>query len=175
MNARSHEIRWLTPADAVAFQALRLAGLRASPSAFGSSYEEEKDRTGAMLQQRLATLPDRGVLGAFAQDQLIGMLGISRQDSLKTRHRMALWGVYVAPTYRGQGVAQALLQRAVAFAQGVPGAVQVHLSVNARNASAIRLYEQAGFKGYGTEPAALLVDSELHDELLMQLRLQPAS
>ncbi|GAB2713079.1 GNAT family N-acetyltransferase [Comamonas sediminis] len=175
MGAAAWEIRWLTPADAAAFQRLRLAGLRASPSAFGSSYEEEKDRSLAVIEARLAPSADQGVLGAFARSQLVGMLGIRRQDGLKTRHRMALWGVYVEPAFRGQGIAQALLAQAVAFARQVPGAVQIHLSVNAANASAIRLYEQAGFRAYGTEPAALLVDGELHDELLMQHRLQPPS
>jgi len=174
MPAVTFETRWLTPADATAFQRLRLAGLRASPSAFGSSYEEEKDRTLALIEARLAPSAEQGVLGAFAGAHLVGMLGIRRQDGLKTRHRMALWGVYVEPASRGQGIAQALLTQAVAFARQVPGAVQIHLSVNAANASAIRLYEQAGFKAYGTEPAALLVDGELHDELLMQHRLQPA-
>lgn len=175
MAAAAYEIRWLNPSDASAFQTLRLAGLRASPSAFGSSYEEEKDRALALIEARLAPSPDQGVLGAFAGGQLVGMLGIRRQDGLKTRHRMALWGVYVAPAFRGQGIAQALLARAVAFARQVPGAVQIQLSVNAANASAIRLYEQAGFHAYGTEPAALLVDGALHDELLMQHRLHPAA
>lgn len=175
LAAHAYDIRWLTPDDAAAFQALRLAGLRASPSAFGSSYEEEKDRPLAVIEARLAPAADQGMLGAFAHGQLVGMLGIRRQDALKTRHRMAMWGVYVAPSHRNQGIAQALLARAVAFARQVPGAVQVHLSVNAASGSAIRLYEQAGFKTYGTEPAALLVDGELHDELLMQLRLQPTA
>jgi RimJ/RimL family protein N-acetyltransferase len=175
MQSPAFDIRWLTPADAAAFQVLRLAGLRASPSAFGSSYEEEKDRALAVIEARLASSADQGVLGAFAQGQLVGMLGIRRQDALKTRHRMALWGVYVEPGFRGQGIAQSLLEAGVAFARQVPGAVQIHLSVNAANAGAIRLYEQAGFKAYGTEPAALLVDGELHDELLMQLRLQPGA
>ncbi|WP_460550822.1 GNAT family N-acetyltransferase [Comamonas piscis] len=173
MPSPAFDIRWLTPADAAAFQVLRLAGLRASPSAFGSSYEEEKDRALAVIEARLASSADQGVLGAFAQGQLVGLLGIRRQDALKTRHRMALWGVYVDPGFRGQGIAQSLLAEAVTFARQVPGAVQIHLSVNAANASAIRLYEQAGFKAYGTEPAALMVDGELHDELLMQHRLQP--
>ncbi len=129
----------------------------------------------ALIEARLAPSADQGVLGAFAGGQLVGMLGIRRQDGLKTLHRMALWGVYVEPASRGQGIAQALLAQAVAFARQVPGAVQIHLSVNAANGTAIRLYEQAGFKGYGTEPAALLVDGVLHDELLMQHQLQPTS
>ncbi len=124
MGAAAWEIRWLTPADAAAFQRQRLAGLRASPSAFGSSYEEEKDRSLAVIEARLAPSADQGVIGAFARSQLVGMLGIRRQDGLKTRHRMALWGVYVEPACRGQGIAQALLAQAVAFARQVPGAVR---------------------------------------------------
>lgn len=43
MTDETVRIRRLTPADAAAFQALRLAGLQREPSAFGSSFEMEFD------------------------------------------------------------------------------------------------------------------------------------
>ena len=46
-------IRQLTPADAAAFQALRLRSLRESPEAFGSSYDEEVSRPLTAVAERL--------------------------------------------------------------------------------------------------------------------------
>ena len=37
-------IRRLTPADVESYRDIRLEGLRLNPEAFGSSYEEERDR-----------------------------------------------------------------------------------------------------------------------------------
>jgi hypothetical protein len=58
-------IRRLTPADASIFQVLRLAALREAPSAFGSSYEEEKDLPASTIEARLTVQVDRGPFGAF--------------------------------------------------------------------------------------------------------------
>ena len=64
-------IRRLTLADANAFQALRLAALKDKPSAFGSSYEEEKDFPASTIEVRLAEKPDRGPFGAFEGAALV--------------------------------------------------------------------------------------------------------
>ncbi|MEG0923096.1 MAG: GNAT family N-acetyltransferase [Comamonas sp.] len=165
------DIRWLTPDDAAAFQALRLHALQESPTAFGSSYEEEKDQPLTAVQQRLVLQADRGVLGAWADGALIGTLGVLRRTALKQRHHMMIWGIYVSPSQRGQGLAQRLLADALAFARQCQGVQQVHLGVNTGNASALRIYQAAGFSIYGTEPGALCVDGQLHDEHFMLLRL----
>ncbi|MBM3117089.1 GNAT family N-acetyltransferase [Jeongeupia naejangsanensis] len=164
-------IRRLTPADAPHYQALRLAALRDTPSAFGSSYEAEKDRPIPEIETRLAPAPDHGLFGAFDGDALVGTAGLGRESMTKLRHKAILWGMYVAPGYRQRGLAGALVREAVALAKSVDDLRQINLSVNAGNTAALRLYEGAGFRRYGLEPDALLVDSELHDEILMRLAL----
>lgn len=67
-------IRRLTPADASAFQALRLCALLEAPFAFGSSYEEEKDFPVSTIEERLAVKADRGLFGAFENETLIGLM-----------------------------------------------------------------------------------------------------
>ena len=170
-SAPAVAIRWLRPADAAAFQTLRLAALQEAPSAFGMSWEEEKDEALSALQQRLAPDPDRGILGAWVGDQLVGTLGIRRQPTLKQRHKMVVWGVYVAPGQRGRSISSALLTEAVAFARQQPGVRQIHLGVTTTNTAALRLYQSAGFTIYGTEPGALMVDGVLYDEHFMVLQL----
>ena len=165
------QIRWIGPEDAPAFQALRLSGLREAPTAFGSSYAEEKDEPVDVVRQRLVQpegqARERGILGAFIGGQLVGTMGIRRLTSVKQQHQLLIWCVYVSPLHRSGGIARAMLAEALAFARTVPGALLVKLSVNADNRAALQLYQAAGFSVYGTEPAALCIDGTLHDEHLM--------
>ena len=81
-------IRRLTPADASAFQSLRLAALVEAPTAFGSSYEEEKSFTTATVEGRLAHHVDRGVFGAFdANGRLVGVVALGRESMQKLSHK----------------------------------------------------------------------------------------
>ena len=168
------QIRRLTPADASAFQELRLTGLREEPSAFGSSYEEEKDFSASIIEGRLAARSDQGPFGAFEQDTLVGLVALGRERMDKLAHKGLIWGMYVRPDSRGKGVARALLAEALSLARCVPELKQVNLSVNASNTGALRLYESFGFKAFGREPGALLINGELHEEIHMYLRVADA-
>jgi ribosomal protein S18 acetylase RimI-like enzyme len=160
-------IRCLTPDDAAALRDLRLEALEQAPQAFGSSREEERDLGLEVFSLWATASETSAVFGAFADGRLAGMTGVGRQSRLKTRHKAHIWGVYVSPGLRGQGVARQLLQAALAHAEAMPGVQQVKLSVAAGNAAALALYEGLGFQVYGREPAALCVEGVLVDELLM--------
>ena len=164
-------IRRLTPADATAFQAFRLDALKDAPSAFGSSYEEEKDFPASIIEGRLAEKTDRGPFGAFEGESLIGLVALGRENMHKLTHKALIWGMYVKPEARGKGIARALLHEALSLARSVPEVQQVNLCVNASNAGAIQLYESVGFKAFGREPGAMFINGELHDEIHMYLRL----
>lgn len=165
------QIRRLTPADASAFQELRLVGLHEEPSAFGSSYEEEKDFAASIIEGRLAAeSTDQGAFGAFEQDVLIGIGALERERMNKLSHKGLIWGIYVKPEYRGRGIARALLVEILSLAGSVPELKQVNLSVNASNKGAIHLYVSFGFMQFGREPGSLLIDGVLHDEIQMYLR-----
>ncbi len=167
-------IRRLGPADAAIFQAFRLAALQDAPTAFGSSYEEEKDFPSSVIEGRLSPNPDRGPFGAFRSEELVGVVALGRENMKKLAHKALIWGMYVKPEHRGKGIAKALLEEALSLARSVPEVRQVNLSVNARNTDAIRLYESFGFRSFGHEPGALSINGELHDELHMCLRLTDA-
>jgi ribosomal protein S18 acetylase RimI-like enzyme len=166
------QIRRLTPADARVFQTLRLAALNESPSAFSSSFEEEKNFPVSLIEERLAVKADRGSFGAFEDGCLIGYVALGREGKVKLEHKALIWGLYVAPEARGKGIARALMNEALWLANSVPGIKQINLSVNANNAAAIQLYESLGFQAFGREPNAMLVMGELHDEIHMYLRAE---
>jgi RimJ/RimL family protein N-acetyltransferase len=164
-------IRRLTPADAAAFQELRLAALQQSPTAFGSSYEEEREYSQAFIEDRLAGRPDRGTFGAFEGTELVGLIALGRERQRKLEHKGLIWGMYVAPRVRGNGIGRALLLTALELARSVPGIRQVNLCVNAENSPAIHLYRSVGFEVFGHERGAMLIEGEAHDELHMCLHL----
>ena len=160
-------IRRLTPADAAAFQALRLTALQESPTAFSSSHEEEVSMPLSVISAALQLDSGRPKFGAFASDVLIGMVGVGRATARKQVHKGYIWGVYVHPAQRGKGAGKLLLAAALDYLNALPDMGQVLLSVTAGNANATSLYETMGFSVYGTEPAALCVAGPYYDELLM--------
>jgi ribosomal protein S18 acetylase RimI-like enzyme len=170
------DIRPLVEADAPAFRALRLRALRDHPDAFGASYEEGLARptSGYVEQLRAAAAsPDDRIFGAFDDGgALVGMVGFRREGYAKIRHRGYIWGMYVAPEVRGQGVGRALIGAALDRARSLPDLDQVNLSVMTTNVAARALYASLGFAAYGLERRALkLPDGTALDEEHMVLFL----
>src|SRR2546429_82047 len=137
----SVEVRRLLPADAAEFQALRLRGLREVPTAFGSSYEEEQGTPATDLAERMRRNVNGFILGAFADERLVGVVGMQREAHRKLAHKMILWGMCVAPEARGRGVGRQLVEAALREGFAVDGILQINLGVNAANAPALALYE----------------------------------
>jgi len=163
-------IRRLAPQDAPVFQALRLTGLRNSPSSFGTNYVEEKDLPLAAFAERLQAKDDAAVFGAFEAEDLVGIVGLRRDGARNYVHKGHLWGMFVTPEARGRGVARELVQTALDFARDVPGLAKVNLYVDAANVPAIALYESLGFVVFSREADGMRVNDRRTDELQMTLR-----
>jgi GNAT superfamily N-acetyltransferase len=152
------EIRQLGPDDAAAFKSVRLQGLRESPEAFGSTYEEEVESPLDVVATRLeraSAPPMRVVLGAFADHALVGIVGCYQEAKVKVQHKAVIWGMYVSPEARGQGLGRRLLESAVAEARAWPNVERVTITVVERVRRARALYLSAGFELFGREPDAL--------------------
>lgn len=167
-------VRRLDATDAEAFQALRLRALRDEPSAFGSSVEEEQERTPEQVAAVLSGSPERVFFGAWHEQVLVGLVGVGREAARKERHIAHLRSLYVAPEARGHGVGLRLVDSALAQAFAWPGVEQILLSATAGNAAAIGLYRRAGFVQVGFVPHALRLGDVDADELIMMLRRPPA-
>jgi ribosomal protein S18 acetylase RimI-like enzyme len=168
-------IRKLTPEDAAAYRALRLQALRECPTAFASSEEEELGIPLLVVGANLAADEGACVLGAFDDAALVGVVGLQREQPRKLAHKAFVWGVYVAPQSRRQGLGRELMMEALAQAAAMPGVRQVNLSVNAANAPAMALYRAMGFEPFGTERGFMMLDGELLDETHMACVLGPVN
>lgn len=160
-------VRRLAPADAAAYQALRLEGFTRHPLQFRIAPEDE---SGLSLQQVGERLERTFVAGGFEADALVGAGGLTRFEGTKLRHRALLWGMYLRERARGAGLADELMRALVAEAR-TQGIEQVILTVAAQNDRARRLYKRWGFSVYGIEPRAIKLDHGYLDEALMVCRL----
>jgi GNAT superfamily N-acetyltransferase len=165
------EIRVLTGRDADPCRLLRLEGLRDFPTAFASSYDEEREIGVEKVADRLEPSENGAVLGAVDGGELIGMVGVQRETALKLRHKALIWGMYVKPARRKHGTGSALLSAALDYAATrMLGLRQINLWVNVKNVSAIQMYRSAGFEPCGIERAFLIVD-DVPQDLLHMVRL----
>ena len=107
------------------------------------------------------------VLGYFKENTLVGTIGIMRQKKNNTRHKCFIWGMYVSDQCRGLGYGKALLNEAIKVLEKVDSVTQVNLFVTENNKSALALYKAMGFKEYGLEPNALIINGVSYSETLM--------
>ncbi|MFJ7249794.1 GNAT family N-acetyltransferase [Kitasatospora sp. NPDC098652] len=154
-------VRRLGVADAEPYRAFRLTALRETPTAFTSSHAEERDRPIAATLARLADAEQGpgALLGAFDPDgTLLGTAGLRVGRRGQERHKATLYGMAVARPAGGRGIGRALVDGVLAVAAEDGLLRQVLLTVSEGNEPALRLYTACGFRVWGREPAAVLVD-----------------
>ncbi|HTN61348.1 MAG TPA: GNAT family N-acetyltransferase, partial [Devosia sp.] len=132
------------------------------PEAYGSSAESFAAYSDDELA---ASLSRMAFFGVIAEGELGGIVAFGQTQGERERHRGWLYQVYVQPRLRGTGCAEAMLNAAIEHARS--RVIQLHLMVGAHNKPAIRLYEKAGFKTYGTDPRSLYVNGRYIDEHMM--------
>ncbi|MEW6645498.1 MAG: GNAT family N-acetyltransferase [Pseudomonadota bacterium] len=160
------DIRRLAAADAPDYRTIRLAALARDPDAFGSVYDLEVARPLSAFAERLTSST---VFGAFLGERIVGMAGFKAESGPKDGHKAFVWGLYVRPSARGQGIAAALMQAVITEAR--LSVEQLTLAVVEGNAAALALYRKLGFAVYGIEPRALKTEGGYRNEVLMALAL----
>jgi RimJ/RimL family protein N-acetyltransferase len=157
-----------------------------APWAFGASPEGDKGLDIAHLERSLAgedyaifAIDAPAPTGAWADAagetreelELIAGAGIMRARSPKFAHRASIWGVFVEPAYRGNGLGRAVVTAAIDLARSWSGVDYVDLGASGAAPEAQRLYERLGFAAWGREPEATEIDGRRYDEIHMTLRL----
>lgn len=152
----------LIPIHAEPYRALMLEAYALHPDAFTSSHTERSILPISWWEGRLASgaSANEVVFGAFIQEELAGVAGLSFDTRLKTKHKSTLFGMYVTDRFRKQGIGRQLISEVLRYAKTHPDTTITQLTVTAGNTSALRLYESSGFIQFGTEPFAVRVGSE---------------
>ncbi|OCA86204.1 MULTISPECIES: GNAT family N-acetyltransferase [unclassified Bacillus (in: firmicutes)] len=165
-------IRILEESDAHLYQKVRLNALKMNPEAFGSTYEREVGYSLDMVKERIKPTMDKYIVGAFDnRKSLVGIVTFIREDNLKTRHKGNVYGMYIAPGNRGQGLGKLLMNELISKAKNSEGLEQINLTVVSDNHYAKKLYKSLGFEVYGIERNALKFNGRYYDEDLMVLKL----
>jgi GNAT superfamily N-acetyltransferase len=127
------------PDDWMQLRDLRLAALQDAPKAFGSTYARERDRTEDEWRQRLGNV-EGATFFAIIDGRPAGLAAGYRPPS----GRFELVSMWVSPTVRGRGAADALI-RAVAGWAVEQGEDSLWLWVTRGNDVAERAYARHGF------------------------------
>lgn len=130
--------------DAEAFAALRREALSAERASFGGSIHSDLATHPQGVRVALARV-DGILIGAFRDGKLIGGVGLAADRGHSTGH---LWGAFVQPSERKQGVGTKLLEAALEWAQA-EGLSKLVLRVRPGARAARRIYLRAGFTPTG--------------------------
>lgn len=130
---------------------VRLRGLAADPSAFGSSVRREAALTEREWRDRIRTAAWFLAMPAGPDDPPAGV-ALVRPLEPGAEAGFEINAMWVAPELRGQRIGEALLDAALA-AVGASGGRTVRLRVTNGNDGALALYSRRGFLPTGrTEP-----------------------
>lgn len=123
-------IRTLTPADAQAYRVFRLAALQEKPPAFSILYEKEENLPIETIASRLQESQDHYLLGAFVENDLVGIIRFSRSEEENEHHRALIASFYVHPNFRRQGIGKELLAQVLTRAHSNADLRRIHGIVN---------------------------------------------
>ena len=142
------QIRRLRPDEGLRLKELRLAALKDSPNAFWTKFAEARLSPDEDWERAAETASndDEAILIAEDGDKWVGMIGLFPDEAVNDA--LHIWGMWVAPEYRGRSVGRALLDGALEVAART-SATSIRLHVVTTNESAKRLYERTGFEQDG--------------------------
>ncbi|HET7397250.1 MAG TPA: GNAT family N-acetyltransferase [Intrasporangium sp.] len=133
-------VRALGEADWEEYRSVRLAALRESPEAFVASLEEEQAYDESAWRDRMNRSQR---LLAVRQGEAVGVVSIGEGEG-NTGEVGELFGLWVAPDYRGSGVATLLVKEAASRAR-TSGRRHLVYWVGTENGRAVAFASGMGF------------------------------
>ena len=143
-----------------------------APDAFVSTAEERAAEAESWWIRRISDPAGLTTsFGAFEKQELLGTIALEFSAKPKTRHKALLIGMYVKPEARRKGFGKALVETALNHLKDRNHIAMVTLTVTEGNASAIKLYREAGFEEFGVEPMAILTPDGYRTKVHMWRRI----
>jgi ribosomal protein S18 acetylase RimI-like enzyme len=169
------KISRLTPQDYDQFYEIRLDSLEACPEEFATDADVWKNASHETINKLLVISEARGdapIFGAWEEDDLVGLIGVNRDLRPSVRHKSSLWGLYVRPAYRKQGIGHALVEEVVKTLKVEPEIRLIRAVVTVTSEEALALLKKQGFKVYGQEPEAKQLNDKYFDQVYLWLPLK---
>ncbi|MDK2126726.1 GNAT family N-acetyltransferase [Parachitinimonas caeni] len=169
-------IQILDVSHAQVYRQLMLQAYALHPDSFTSTAAERESLPLDWWRARLAPEAQAGerVIGAWVGGELVGVVGVSFERREKTRHKAALFGMYVDARFRQQGLGEKLVLAVIEAARQRGGVRLIQLTVSNGNIAAYRLYERCGFRPWGLEPYAVRQGDQFIDKMHMWRELDGA-
>ena len=152
----------MAPSEWRQLREIRLRALRDAPNAFGSAYGEEEGQPGEWWRESLATF---AWFVAATPGDVVGLAaGMPPEPERNAVNLISMW---VAPAWRGVGVADRLVGAVVQWA-ATTGVDEVRLRVAEGNERARRFYQRLGFENTGdlkplrSNPGICVEEMRLH-------------
>ena len=145
------------------YKKLRIEMISADYNPFGWSIEE----ISILSNEQWQNIPQGHKRYVTIDNQTIGMIQLSIDTKIKTRHIAFIGSVYVQPQYRGRGIAKLLLEDIQNYAQS-QGVEILSLTVAKDYVSAVNAYQKFGFIKVGDLPKSLKYKEIYYDEMQMQ-------
>ena len=151
------------------FKSVRLAALKDSPFAFGSTYAKESSFLDSEWEQRVKQWKGDQANCLLAWDGNhpcgIAASSVDKKDSSRA-HLVSMW---VAPSHRSLGVGRLLVQGIIDWGRN-RGVQTLALMVTSSNSNAAGFYECIGFRKTGRKEPYPNDDSLVEYEMIRTLR-----
>jgi RimJ/RimL family protein N-acetyltransferase len=163
-------IRPLEAGDWQALKRLRLDALRFAPGMFYKSYAQEVGMADADWQSLARGGPQRQVFGLFDGTEMTGITAVftDRDDPSGTTAKLGM--SYIAPAYRGRGLARRLYEVRLAWIKERAQFTRIAVSHRRSNVASGRAIQRAGFTKTGSRSRSWH-DGKTEDEDLYEMQL----
>ena len=132
------------------YKEIRFECLKNNADNFGTLYEEEINSESLKFDKIISKNNGTDfLLGAFENENLIGICGYIQEKRLKTKHIGEISQMYVKPEFNKKGIATELIKLTLQKSFTNNSVEQIILGVVNSNINAISLYAKIGFIQYG--------------------------
>ncbi len=148
-----------------------LEALREAPEAFSASYEEQKRVPDSVWKERFESVyfEKEGVV-VFARigNKPVGFVGAYFETNKKFRHVATIWGAYVKPEYRKQGVAGEMAHELLRKLKTFSYLKKVKTYSITNGHLAVNVYKNFGFEIIGVFKEELFTNGKYYDVYCME-------
>lgn len=124
------------------FKTLRLRALQEDPEAFVASYEEESQHTDEVWQERMSQATR---IGAKQGSDWVALASVGDEDTRDDDDLGEVYGIWVTPSLRGEGVARRLMEHAEQVGRNA-GYSHLAYWVNTDNGRAVAFASSIGYR-----------------------------